>query len=221
MHLTTFSSKSLPKQFKTVLEFNESVYKEKSSEFIAQIYNVETFEQADEILEKVRKRYFDATHHCYAIKLSSGEVKSSDDGEPKGTAGLRILNAIEHFNLINVMIIVIRYFGGTKLGVGPLGKAYYQSAFGVIEKSKVVEMILYQLISVQLEFNYVSQFHRIVNSLEVIIDKQEYTEFAKFSLFIRPDYVNKFVDELNNATNGKALFQIVNSYSFVKSQTSN
>ncbi|MGQ9798201.1 MAG: IMPACT family protein [Ignavibacterium sp.] len=215
MYLTTFSSKSLPKQFKTVLEFNESVYKEKSSEFIAQIYNVKTFEQANEILEKVREKYFDATHHCYAIKLINGDVKSSDDGEPKGTAGLRILNAIEHYNLMNVMIIVIRYFGGIKLGVGPLGKAYYQSAFGVIEKSKVVEMILYQLISVQLEFNYLNQFHRIVNNFEVIIDKQEYTEFAKFSLLIKPDFVGRFADELNNATNGKALYQILNSYSYV------
>lgn len=217
MHLTTLSSKSLPKQFKTVLEFTESIYKEKNSEFIAQIYNVETFEQADEILEKERKKYFDATHHCYAIKFISGEVKSSDDGEPKGTAGLRILNAIEHFNLSNVMIIVIRYFGGTKLGVGPLGKAYYQSAFEVIKKSKIVEMILYQLISVQLEFNYISQFHRIINNLEIIIDKSEYTEFARFSLLIKPEYVNQFVDELNNATNGKAIIEVHNLYSFIKS----
>lgn len=217
MHLTALSSKSLPKQFKTVLEFNESVYKEKSSEFIAQIYNVETFEQADEILEKVRKKYFDATHHCFAVKLISGEAKSSDDGEPKGTAGLRILNAIEHFNLMNVMIIVIRYFGGTKLGVGPLGKAYYHSAFEVIEKSKFVEMVLYQSISVQLEFNYVSQFHRIVNNLEGIIDKSEYTELANFSLLIKPEYVNKFINELNNATNGKAQIQILQTYTYLKS----
>lgn len=220
MHLTTLSSKSLPKQFKTVQEFNESIYKEKSSEFIAQIYNVETFEQADKILENVRKKYFDATHHCYAIKIINGGVKSSDDGEPKGTAGLRILNAIEHFNLLNVMIIVIRYFGGTKLGIGPLGKAYYQSAFEVIEKSKVSEMILYQFISVQLEFNYLSQFYRIVNNLEVIIDKSEYNEFIRFSLLIKPENVSKFVDELNNATNGKAMYQIFDSYAFIKSQTS-
>ncbi|MCL6493940.1 MAG: YigZ family protein [Ignavibacterium sp.] len=217
MHLTTFSSKSLQKQFNTVLEFNENVYKEKSSEFIAQIYYVESFEQADEFLEKVRKKYFDANHHCFAIKLISGDARSSDDGEPKGTAGIRILNAIEHFNLMNVMIIVIRYFGGTKLGFGPLGKAYYQSSFELLEKSKIVKMILYQLISVQLEFNYVSQFHKIVNNLEGIIDKSEYTELANFSLLIKPEYVNKFVNESNNATNGKAKIQILQSYTYIKS----
>lgn len=217
MHFTTLSSKSLPKQIKTILEFKEKIYKEKSSEFIAQIYPVESIRQSDEILENVRKKYFDATHHCYGLKLISGETKSSDDGEPKGSAGLRILNAIEHFDLLNVMIVVVRYFGGTKLGIGPLGKAYYQSAFDVIKNSEIVLMNLYQQISVQIEFNYISQFHRIVNNFEGIIDKYEYGENAKFSLFINPDKRESLLNDLINATNGSMKYQITDYFSYFKS----
>ncbi|MEJ5262664.1 MAG: YigZ family protein [Ignavibacterium sp.] len=217
MHFTTLSSKSLPKQIKTILEFKEKIYKEKSSEFIAQIYPVESIRQSDEILENVRKKYFDATHHCYGLKLISGETKSSDDGEPKGSAGLRILNAIDHFDLLNVMIVVVRYFGGTKLGIGPLGKAYYQSAFDVIKNSEIVQMKLYQQIFVQIEFNYISQFHRIINNFEGIIDKYEYGETAKFSLFINPDKRESLLNDLINATNGSMKYQITDYFSYFKS----
>lgn len=217
MHFTTLSSKSLPKQFKTILGFNESIYKEKSSEFIAQSYYVESVGEVEEILNKVRKKYFDATHHCFAFKLVTGETKFSDDGEPKGTAGIRILNAIEHFNLMNVLIIVIRYFGGTKLGVGPLGRAYYQSAFDVLNKSGIVDMILYQQINVQMEFNYISQFHKIVNNFEGIIDKSEYSDIVNFSLFIAPEKVEDFVRELHNSSNGRIKVDLSNAFTYKKS----
>ncbi|WP_337872010.1 YigZ family protein [Ignavibacterium sp.] len=217
MHFTALSSKSIPKQIKTILEFNEKIYKEKNSEFIAQAYPVESIEQSDEILGKVRKKYFDATHHCYALKLLTGETKSSDDGEPKGSAGLRIINAIEHFDLLNVMVIVIRYFGGTKLGICPLGKAYYQSAFNVIKNSKIIKMKLYQQISVQIEFNYISQFHRIVNNFEGIIDNSEYSESAKFLLSVSPDNKDSLINDLINATNSSIKYHCTNSFSYLKS----
>ncbi len=217
MHLSTFLSKSLPQQIKTVYEFNESVYKEKGSEFIAQILHIESIEDAEKILEKVRKKYFDATHHCFALKLVNGENKSSDDGEPKGTAGLRIQNAIEHFELTNVLVIVIRYFGGTKLGVGPLGKAYYQAAFQVISESRILQMNLYQRISVQIEFNFISQFHRFVNNFEGIIDNSEYGNAALFNVLIKPALAEKFKTELLNISNGKALIDLHQSFTYIKS----
>lgn len=217
MHLTTITSISLPEQIKTVLEFNESIYKEKSSEFIGQIYHIEEQKDTENILDLIRKKYFDATHHCYAYKLVTGEFKSSDDGEPKGTAGLRILNAIEHFELTNVLIVVIRYFGGTKLGVGPLGKAYYQSAFNTIDEKKITQMSLYQKVSVQIEFNYISQLHRIVNNFEGIIDNSEYSNYAKFSLLLKPKHADKFSKELKNISNGTASLEKHQSFTYIKS----
>ncbi|AFH50068.1 Hypothetical protein IALB_2365 [Ignavibacterium album JCM 16511] len=220
MHSTTLSSKSLPEQIKTVYEFNQTVYKEKSSEFIAQIHHIEDNLEAENILSTIRKKYFDATHHCYAYKLLNDELKSSDDGEPKGTAGLRILNAIEHYGLTNVLIIVIRYFGGTKLGVGPLGKAYYQSALNVIDEKKIVQLNLYQKISIQIEFNYISQFHRVVNNYEGIIDNSEYSNFAKFYVLIKPGFIDNFINKLSDITNGKAQIEIIPTFSYIKSSTS-
>lgn len=216
MHLSVLSDKSLPEQIKTIFEFNEKIYKEKASEFIAQIFHIDAHEQSEEILDKVRKKFYDATHHCFAYKLLSGEKKYSDDGEPKGTAGLRILNAIEHFELTNVMIVVIRYFGGTKLGVGPLGKAYYQSAFNVIDEKKIVQMNLFRKISVQTGFNYISQIHRCINSFSGIIDSTEFTTNAKFSLLLKPSEIEKFKSEIINATNGNVQIEIIQSFEYHK-----
>lgn len=220
MHSTTFLSKSLPEQIKTVFEFSESNYKVKGSEFIGQIYHIEEQKEAEDILDSIRKKYFDATHRCFAYKILNNETKFSDDGEPKGTAGLRILKVIEHFELTNVLIIVIRYFGGTKLGVGPLGKAYYQTALNVIDEKKIVRLNLYQKISVQTEFNYVSQFHRVVNNYEGIIDNSEYSDFAKFYISIKPSLIDDFKNELLNTTNGTAKIEIHQSFTFNKSLTS-
>lgn len=217
MHSTSLSSKSLPEQIKTIFEFNEAVYKEKSSEFIAQIYHIESRDGAESILETVKKKFYDATHHCFAYKILNSEVKSSDDGEPKGAAGLRILNAIEHFDLTNVLIIVIRYFGGTKLGVGPLGKAYYQAAFDVVDEDKIVTLNLFYKLSVQIEFNYISQLHRIVNNFEGIIDNSEYSNIAKFQVSIKPAFIDGFISDLLNSTNGTALIEKSKIFTYIKS----
>ena len=125
-----------PAKILTVKEFYESKFKQKGSIFVGQAYPAGQEKQAEEILELVRKKYHDATHHCYAYRVYAKEEKYSDDGEPSGTAGVRILNAIHHLDLYNVLVISIRYFGGVKLGVGPLGKAYYQSALQTLEQAK-------------------------------------------------------------------------------------
>ena len=132
--------------YKTIGSFNETTLKEKSSVFNAQAYPVENEEDALQIVEKTKKKYYDATHHCYAYKLTGNKIKYSDAGEPSGTAGIRILNAINHFNMQNILVIVIRYFGGTKLGVGPLGKAYYNSVIQTLKSSRIIEKKAYKKI---------------------------------------------------------------------------
>jgi len=141
----------------------ESKYKEKGSLFLGKAYPVTSKEEAEKILEKIRKEFFDATHHCYAYKIFGGTEKYSDDGEPNGTAGIRILNAINHFNLINVLLIVIRYFGGTKLGVGPLGNAYYQTAHGTLENAQKRELGIFKLARITFDYEHSNQVHRLLN----------------------------------------------------------
>ena len=153
-----------PEKILTVDNFSEATYKEKSSVFMGQVYHCETENEAGKILELIKKKYYDASHHCFAYKFINDQFKYSDDGEPNGTAGIRILNAIEHFNLMNVIVVIIRYYGGTKLGVGPLGKAYYTSARNVLEEAKRVEKVFFQKVIIEADFNYISHIHRILSN---------------------------------------------------------
>lgn len=193
----------LPEKIKTVKYFHQSSIKEKGSEFIAIVYPVDNEGNALNHLIQVRKKYFDATHHCYAYKIKSGEQKYSDDGEPNGTAGIRILNAIEHFGLTDLLLIVVRYFGGTKLGVGPLGKAYYNASINVLEPSEIVTETLYEEIELSVEFGFISHIHRIINQFSAIISNSQFTTEAFFKCYILPADFEKIQSELTNLTNGQ------------------
>ena len=195
----------LPEQIKTIKDFRDFSFKEKSSEFIAIVYPVDNEETALNQLNEIRKKYFDASHHCYAYKFKSGEEKYSDDGEPKGTAGIRILNAIQHFDLSDVLLVVVRYFGGTKLGVGPLGKAYYNASIEVLEKAEIQSKNLFQKIEIEVDFVFISQIHRIINQFSAIISDSQFTNKANFKCFVKPNDFEKINIELTNLTNGQIL----------------
>jgi uncharacterized YigZ family protein len=192
-----------PEKILTVDNFAEITYKEKSSVFIGQVYHCETENEAANILEPIKKKYYDASHHCFAYKLISERFKYSDDGEPNGTAGIRILNAFEHFNLINVMVVIIRYYGGTKLGVGPLGKAYYTSAHDVLDKAKKVEKVLFQEVIIEADFNYTSHIHRILANHNATIENSEYQERAIFKCFIMPSQLSRISFQLADISKGE------------------
>lgn len=192
-----------PEQIITIDSFSEESYKQKGSTFTAQVYPCVSGKDAIEILAAIKKEYYDATHHCFAYKLIDEKFKYSDDGEPNGTAGIRILNAIEHFNLLNVIVVVIRYYGGTKLGVGPLGKAYYLSSYNVLENSNKIERILYQRVSIESEFNFVSHIHRILSMHNATIENSDYKSKAIFHCYIKPSELNTVSTQLTNLSKGK------------------
>jgi uncharacterized YigZ family protein len=192
-----------PEKILTVSNFTEVTYKEKSSIFIGQVYHCETENEAADILGPIKKKYYDATHHCFAYKLITEQFKYSDDGEPNGTAGIRILNAIEHFDLINVMVVIIRYYGGTKLGVGPLGKAYYTSAHNVLKESKKLEKVLFQKVIIEADFNYISHIHRILSNHNASIENSEYKETAIFECYIMPSELSNITFQLTAISKGE------------------
>lgn len=192
------------KKYKTLISFNENTLKEKSSVFTAQAYPVGNEKEASQILEKIRKKYFDATHHCYAYKLLGERIKYSDAGEPSGTAGIRILNAINHFNLQNILVVVIRYFGGTKLGVGPLGKAYYNSALLTLENSQIIEKNGYTKISIETELNQVNNIYHLVNEFDAKITKSDYSNRVKFDCLVLTEKAKQFESSLYELTKGAA-----------------
>ncbi|MBT8387965.1 MAG: YigZ family protein [Ignavibacteria bacterium] len=194
-----------PDQIKTIVKFNQKSYKEKGSEFIARIYNVEEQNEIVEILNKLKKKYYGATHHCYAYKLLNGKIKYSDDGEPGGSAGIRILKAIEHFDLVNQLVVVTRYFGGIKLGVGPLGKAYYNTTFNVLEQSEIVVKNLYYIIYITSAFNNISHLHSIINQHNSKIENSAYHENLELKCLILPSKLDIISAKLNDVGKGEIM----------------
>jgi uncharacterized YigZ family protein len=197
---------SVTKHIKVIESFSEFKFKEKGSAFIGQVYPIASVEEAEEIISKIKKKYYDATHRCFAYRLLDGKQKYSDDGEPNGTAGIRILNAIEHFELNNILLVVIRYFGGTKLGVGPLGKTYYRSAFSTLENAKIILKEKYKKIKIMLNYSFSALVFRILsNSGSKIISRGYETGFT-IDAYVKVDSCQNVKDELINETKGKVSF---------------
>jgi len=193
----------------TIVEgFTEYILKEKGSSFTGQVFPITTSDEAKKNLNAVKKKYFDATHHCYAYKCFNGDTKFSDDGEPSGTAGIRLLNAITHFSLTNVLIIVIRYFGGTKLGVGPLGKAYYLTASEALEQSKKVVKYPAQKVTLTFSFETVNAVYKLLADHEIKIAGTNYSENISLSVIIKVDIFEKVKETLVAITGGQMGFTV-------------
>ena len=186
----------LPFKINTVEKTSEALLKEKGSEFFSYSYPIKTEVEANDLLNSLRKKFYDATHHCYAFKLSDGTIKYSDDGEPGGTAGIRILNAINHFDLNNIIVIAVRYFGGTKLGVGPLGKAYYESALECLKQSKIISQFQKQNMSVKFPFEQSNFVHKILIRYSVKILRTDYTDSPRITCTVKIESSDKLITEL-------------------------
>lgn len=125
----------------TVASPAEGIYKEKGSRFLSFIYPVSSEDQIREIIAELKSKYYDATHHCYAWRLgvATRRFRTNDDGEPSSTAGKPILGQILSADLTNILIVVVRYFGGTKLGVSGLIHAYREAAADAVHNALVIE----------------------------------------------------------------------------------
>ena len=158
-------------EFKTILQNSTAEVEEKKSKFIADIFYVENILEAEEKIKSIKKKYFDARHHCYAYRIieeNGVKEKQSDDGEPSGTAGAPMLNILKKNELINVLVIVTRYFGGTLLGTGGLVRAYSEASLKAIEEAGI---------GVQ----------KFGHELEIII---EYKELERFKYYCKKHSIN-------------------------------
>lgn len=153
----------------------------KKSKFIATLYEANSKDEAEKILQNVRKKYFDAKHHCYAYIIEKIE-KCSDDGEPSGTAGAPLLALLKSANLTNVIIIVTRYFGGILLGTGGLVRAYTESAKNAIENAKIVYKDYGIQFEIEISYNNLKEIQFICKNLDISIIKIEYQENVKLLL---------------------------------------
>ena len=162
--------------YKTILKSSEGLYKEKGSKFIALSFHAESEEQCKHILQDVKKEYYDARHYCYAYRIDPEDEKyrSNDDGEPSGSAGKPILNQLYSLELFNVIVIVVRYFGGTKLGVSGLINAYKSSTREALETTKIITRYLTREFELVFEYPLLNNIMRVIKEENLKILDQDF-----------------------------------------------
>ena len=179
----------------------EAASRERSSKFLSYIYPVASEEEIRGHLDALRKRFFDATHHCYAWRLGPrGEAfRANDDGEPSGTAGKPILGQLLSNDLTDCLIVVVRYFGGTKLGVPGLIAAYRESAAAAIEAARIVERTVDRTVTVDFPYVAMNDIMRVVKELQPRIEAQEFDNLCTMRLTIRETLADRLEERLRKA----------------------
>lgn len=186
--------------FKTIKEPVEDViFKELGSKFINYAYPVDSEEEVEFYLTQLYERWPDANHHCYAYAIGiDGKVfRANDDGEPSGSAGLPIYNQILSKEITNVLIVSVRYFGGTKLGIPGLVKAYKYAAQVVLEEAEIVEKFVTK--RVKLVFNYDLQgiVERNAERMNGVIKDKHFSDKCMFTLSVRASKIDDFVRQFD------------------------
>lgn len=184
--------------FKTVKETAKGLFTEKKSKFISFAIPVQTVDDVKLEIEKYRKEYYDARHVCWAYMLGyeREEFRANDDGEPSGTAGKPILGQINSNELTNILIVVIRYFGGVKLGTSGLITAYKEAAIEAINSAEIIEKTVDMEVSFQFEYPFMNDVMKIVKDLEPTILAQEYDMDCGMSLRIRKGLYDQLISRL-------------------------
>lgn len=184
----------------TIKENIVSEYEIKKSRFITLLYKISKKEDVNNIIQEVKNIYKGATHYCYAYLLNE-EYHFSDDGEPGGTAGLPILEALKKNNITNVLCIVVRYFGGIKLGAGGLVRAYTKSVVVALEKVQTVELIDGYYIKLETTYDNTKKLEILLNKDKIVTkeftDKAiYYVEIEKNQLETLHNYDYEILDEI-------------------------
>lgn len=176
----------------------EAALRERSSKFLAYAYPVASEEQIRERLDALRKRYYDATHHCYAWRLGprGEQFRANDDGEPSGTAGRPILGQLLSHSLTDCLVVVVRYFGGTKLGVPGLIAAYKDSAAAAIAAGDIVERTVDVRIRVRFPYIAMNDIMRIVKEEQPAVAEQQFDNLCTMTLSIRESRAGGLIGKL-------------------------
>lgn len=197
--------------FKTIAdgEIFSAAYEVNKSKFLSHVMHVETEKSARDFVLMIRKKYFDATHNCSAWILGGrgDKQKSNDDGEPGGTAGNPILDAIKKNELTNCAIVVTRYFGGIKLGAGGLIRAYSHTAALGIANSKIVQMTTFRKISLTLEYNFLATVENYLRNKKIRVANTDYADVVTLEILLLPEQPEKFLTDLNDLTAANFLYE--------------
>lgn len=177
---------------------SEGLFKDNGSRFIALAYPVESEEEVKQIVSQLKKEYHDARHHCYAFRLGKDGQKwrASDDGEPSGSAGRPILGQIDSLNLSDILVVVVRYFGGIKLGTGGLIVAYKTAAAQALAEADIIEKTVDDEVCILFEYPFMNDVMRIVKEESPEIVEQSYDMDCVMRLRIRRSALSRLRSRL-------------------------
>lgn len=193
-------------RYKTIKSESEALIIEKKSKFIATVQKVSSQEEADNKLQLLRKKYYDATHNCFAYQIGErNEIQRfSDDGEPQGTAGKPILDVLKGEDIKNTLICVTRYFGGTLLGTGGLVRAYGKAAKEGILAAGLVERRQICLFTITTDYPLSGKVQYLLNEKAYVIRETLYTDQVAFIVEVLSEEIESFPHWIEENTNAKA-----------------
>lgn len=197
-------------QYKTVYAGGEAEIIEKKSRFIATVIPVKTEEEAIAFIESMKKKYWNATHNCFAYVI--GEhfqvQRCSDDGEPSGTAGRPMLDVLLGEEMHDVAVVVTRYFGGTLLGTGGLVRAYSASTKAGLLASKVIKKMYGRKLSIHTDYTGLGKIQYILGQRNIAILNSVYTDKVELEVLLPAEVIQSVMSEITEGTNGQAIMEL-------------
>jgi len=178
--------------------------KVKGSRFIATAKPIKAEGETRAFLQDISSQFWDATHNPYAYRLKGGVFRFSDAGEPSGTAGKPILSAIDSQGLTDVALVVTRYFGGTKLGVGGLSRAYHQAALSSLKRAKVISAYITKALTLEFPYDLINTVKRALVQYGAQPIEEEYSDQVRLTLAVRESLLGKLQTVITEATRGRA-----------------
>lgn len=195
-------------EFLAIKNVSEGLYKEKGSKFLSFAYPVKTEEEISDIINDLKKKYHDARHHCYAyvIGLKDQRYRANDDGEPTHSAGDPILGQIRSHGLTNTLVVVVRYFGGTKLGVGGLISAYKIAADEALSIADVVSVYSKTKFKISFEYSETSAIERVLSEFEIDFQEKKFTTSCEYIGLLKDEEISLLESKLELL---KATFEVL------------
>lgn len=199
----------MQKSYRIIKEFTQASFIERKSEFISYTTPATSEEEAIAFINQIRKKHYDATHNCFAYIIGEGSMvqRSSDDGEPSGTAGMPILQVLKKEELTNIVLVVTRYFGGILLGAGGLIRAYTEGAALAIKNAKKQIVRPFEVFHINIDYTYLGKIqHEISKKTYTLFDTQ-FSENVLMIILIEPKDKEDFTSDIMEWTSGSAIIE--------------
>jgi uncharacterized YigZ family protein len=185
--------------YKTIETPVEGIFKDRGSKFLAYVYPIEKETEVKKLLEPLKKEHFKAVHFCYAFRLGLGGVafRANDDSEPSGSAGRPILNVLLSKDLTNILVIVVRYFGGTLLGVPGLINAYKTATEEALREATIIEKTVDETYTISFDYLQMNDVMKVIKDMQLTIVNQRFDNQCEIKLTFRKNLTNQILNKLD------------------------